>query len=68
MPSRSTTTIRQRIEEAMREIGVLLIAFGPLDAAFSSEAPAPVWWLLFLFLGLALFVTALLTEWRRTRG
>jgi hypothetical protein len=56
-----------RVLEALREIGILLMAFGPLEAAISS---AKAWnisvGLLFFGGGLRLFVMALILEWRRT--
>ncbi len=52
----------------MREIGTLLIAFAPLDAALSpGPMPTAAFLLLFLGLGLTLFVGALLIEKGRTR-
>lgn len=52
----------------MREVGVLLIAFAPLDAAFSAGPETRGLWLPFLLIGLLLFVAAILTEWSHTRG
>ena len=57
-------TARRRIEEGMREVGILLIAFAPLDAVL-AERPAVGVLLFFLLLGIALFTTALVLEWRR---
>lgn len=56
-----------RIIEGMREVGVLLIAFAPLDVALSSNALADDLPILVLFLGLGglLFLAALYLEWRR---
>lgn len=68
MPNRRTATIQQRIEEAMREIGVLLIVFAPLDTAFSAGPQTRALWLPFLLIGLLLFVAAVLSEWSRTHG
>jgi hypothetical protein len=57
----------ERIEDAMREIGTLLLAFAPLDAALSEgRLPASAFLLLFLGLGLSLFVGALAMERKRT--
>lgn len=51
----------------MREIGVLMITFGPLDAAVTHEDPSAVLSLLLFFsLGLLLFVGSIWLEWRRT--
>lgn len=50
----------------MREIGTLLMAFAPLDAAV-SEGRLPTLWFLLLFLGLgaSFFIGALVMERRR---
>ncbi len=59
-------TVRERIEDAMREVGVLLIAFAPLDVALSEgKGPRLGFLLLFLGLGTLLFVGALVLERRR---
>lgn len=58
--------VAERFEEAMREIGVLLIAFAPLEAAFSRGAGTLRWLLLFLSCGLLLFIAALYFEGRRS--
>lgn len=57
-------TTEERIEEATREIGVLLIAFAPLDVALSERHELPF---LFLFLGLGIlmFTLSLWSERRR---
>ena len=56
----------ERIEEALREIGVLLVALAPLDAAFDSAPGSTLTdLLLFLTAGATLFVIALLLERRR---
>ena len=58
----------ERIEDAMREVGTLLIAFAPLDAALSERREhVAVFLLLFLGLGALLFVAALVLERRRNR-
>jgi hypothetical protein len=57
-----------RVEDAMREIGTLIIAFAPLDAVYSAESgnrPRSV--LLFVLWGLSFFFGALFLEWRRAR-
>ena len=61
-------TVEERIVEAMREVGVLLVAFAPLDAAFSGGPRALSWLLLFLSFGLLLFVGALVLERKRFDG
>jgi len=58
----------ERVEDAMREVGTLLIAFAPLDAALSERREhVAVFLLLFLGLGALLFVGALVLGRRRTR-
>jgi len=54
-----------RVLEGMREVGVLLIAFAPLDAALVESPKARRSLLLFLSLGCFLFLWALFLEWRR---
>jgi hypothetical protein len=55
----------ERVEDALREIGTLLLAFAPLDAAL-SEGRMPIGFLLlFVGSGLLLFVAALLMERKR---
>lgn len=64
-----TKFVRERIEEALREIGVLLLAFTPLDAAVNSAQGHGSGVLLYFFgLGLCLFGGALLLERRRRSG
>ena len=55
---------RNRVLEGAREVGVLLIAFAPLDAVLIESRGARSTPLLFLVLGCFLFVTALIAEWR----
>ena len=59
--------LADRILEAMREIGVLLLAFTPLDIALnpSSVRDSAGALLLFIGVGLFLFGAALVFEWRR---
>ena len=60
--------IRRRLEELCREVGALLIAFAPLDAALASDQPNRWGWLLlFLSLGAFLTVYAMIEEIRRSR-
>ena len=60
-------TTRQRVEEALREIGVLLVALSPLDATVRATG-TPRHTLLYLFIaGVVLFVVAVLLERRRGR-
>ena len=58
---------RERIEEALREVGVLLMTFAPLDAAVSSDASRAEL-LIFFGFGLILFVLALTLEGSRHRA
>lgn len=53
--------------EGMREVGVLLIAFAPLDAVLAAPAARPVL-LLFLLLGITFFSMAVLLERRGAHG
>jgi len=64
-----TARFGERIVEAMREVGVLLIAFTPLDAALQPRDIHPVGVFLAVFLGagLLLFFGALILEWRYSR-
>jgi len=60
-------TVRERVEHAMREVGILLIAFAPLDAAFSGDRPFVIALvLLFLGIGASLFTGAIMLERGRT--
>jgi hypothetical protein len=58
---------RERIEEAAREIGVLLIAFAPLDAVLAEPRRVPTL-LFFVMLGVSLFAAALVMERRRAHA
>ncbi|MFI5361523.1 MAG: hypothetical protein ACHQ49_06095 [Elusimicrobiota bacterium] len=60
--------VGERIEDAMREVGVLLIAFAPLDVALNRHSEGDLsYLLLFLGFGTALFVGALILERKRCR-
>ena len=61
-------TVRERVEEAMREIGVLLVVLSPLDAIVSSTRTTLAVLLLLGVLGLILFVWAVVLERRRKRA
>ena len=69
MPS-ETKSVRERVEEALREIGVLLLAFGPLDSAVTvaqgGQRPGLI--LIFVGLGLCFFTGSLAMERRRSQG
>ena len=57
---------RERIEEGLREVGVLLIAFSPFDAVLEQRDEAPLRAMMgFLTVGLALFIVAVVHESRR---
>lgn len=60
--------VGERIEDAMRGIGVLLFAFAPRDVALNRhEREALNFLLLFLGLGTLLFTGALMLERKRSR-
>jgi len=71
LPKKDDPKLVRLVQHAIsgcREVGVLLVAFGPLEAALKSTAgseagnnPAG---LMFFAIGICLFVTALLMEWR----
>src|SRR5665213_1415073 len=52
--------------EALREIGILLIAFSPLDMALNSDGKVLRWTAMCLFLvaGLIMFIGGIIGEWR----
>jgi hypothetical protein len=56
-----------RVLDGLREVGLLLIAFGPLETAINRTSLRDAAGFLVLFLGggLALFAIALVLEWRR---
>jgi hypothetical protein len=59
-------SIRERVEDVLREVGTLLVAFAPLDVALGGEKTKS--WssmLLFLSLGLLFLIIALVAEQRR---
>ena len=61
-----TRPVSERIEEAAREVGILLIAFAPMDAAVNAAQGQKTGSLLFFVVaGLCLFSGALLMERRR---
>jgi hypothetical protein len=68
IPTNATTT-RERLEEAAREIGVLLMAFAPLDVAL-TDRPSTRWTplLLFFVTGVLFLGGALASERRRQRA
>ena len=60
---RKKRRLHRRILEAMREIGILLMAFAPLDLALIAE-PERQWRTLLIFLlgGIVLFLSGVLGE------
>jgi hypothetical protein len=64
--ARGTQVLKMRVEEALREIGVLLITFAPLDAALVWDTPGhrtgP---LIFLAIGVIVFAVSVYLESRR---
>ena len=58
-------TVRERVQEALREIGVLLIALSPLDAVVASSRAALFPLLLLAIGGLILFIVAVSMEANR---
>jgi hypothetical protein len=60
-------TVQERLEDAMREVGTLLIAFAPLDAALAERPGRTGLLLLFMTFGVLLFIVSVLIERRRSR-
>ena len=60
-------TVQEPLEDAMREVGTLLIAFAPLDAALAERPGKTGLLLLFMIVGVLLFIVSLLIERRRSR-
>jgi hypothetical protein len=59
----SSKGVRERIEDALREIGTLLIALAPVDGVFSSDSPdTPRKILLIAGIGIIMFVLAIILE------
>jgi hypothetical protein len=58
-------TVQERVEDAMREVGTLLITFAPLDAALAEGSGVARAFLFFLVIGVALFAGSLWLERRR---
>ena len=59
-------TVQERVEDAMREVGTLLITFAPLDAALAEYGGVARKFLFFLIVGVVLFAGSLWLERRRT--
>ena len=60
-------TAQERLEDAIREVGTLLIAFAPLDAALAERPGSTGLLLLFMVFGVLLFIGSLLIERKRSR-
>ena len=58
--------IRRRLEDACREIGILLVAFAPLDLAFSDATQRRGVAAFFAGVGVLAFCVAIVAEVRRT--
>ena len=68
-PAIHRTRLRQRVEDLLREIGTLLLAFAPLDAVLWTDRPDRIALVLtFLTVALLLIIVAFLSEIRRIRG
>jgi hypothetical protein len=59
-------TVQERVEDAMREVGTLLITFAPLDAALAEGSGVAGKFLSFVIVGVTLFAGSLWLERRRT--
>ena len=59
----------ERIEDAVREVATLFVALAPLDVVLSADRPhAFSYGLIFVAVGVVLFVLTLLNERRRDRA
>jgi hypothetical protein len=66
--SEARQTLRHRLEDVCREIGVLAIVFIPIDVVIAADTPRKQFSLLiFLSAGLTLLGGALILEYRRLR-
>jgi hypothetical protein len=64
--ARKNRTVRLRIEEALREMGLLFMTFAPLDGAINADRPTVGFWALtFLALGVIVFMIGVTIERRR---
>jgi hypothetical protein len=62
----SAKAVAERIEDAIREVGTLLVALAPLDMAFGADrANALGYGLTFEGIGVSLFLFALFIERQR---
>lgn len=57
---------RALLVDAPKEIGVLILAFAPLDAALDTRALEQIWpeVVVMMVIGLVLFVLSLYNDWR----
>lgn len=62
---RDRKTPFERLEDLLREVGTLLIAFAPLDAAYANTGSAGRTALAFLAIGLVTVIIAVILESRR---
>jgi hypothetical protein len=68
-PTAQLAHMRQRLEDLLREVGTLLLAFAPLDAVLWGDRPDRTELVLtFVSIGLVLSAVALLSELRRLHG
>ena len=66
VPPHERPSTRERLEEILREIGTLLVAFAPLDAAFAPDLQRALrLMLLFLIAGIVFIYASLVAERRR---
>ncbi len=63
---RGEAAAKGRLEDAIREVGTLLIAFAPLDAALAEGSGIAGKFLSFVIVGVTLFAGSLWLERRRT--
>ena len=63
----ATAKIFERVVEGMREIGVLLLAFAPLEFTLQGDTGRPLAMILFAATGLGLWVGSLYMEVRQYR-
>ena len=60
---------RERVEDAFREIGTLVITFAPIDATFATDRRGLLReTLTLLAIGVLLFAGAVAMEWRMPRS
>jgi hypothetical protein len=68
-PATHHVRLRERVEDLLREVGTLLLAFTPLDAVLWGERPERLALVLtFVLVGISLTMMAFYSELRRLRG